>query len=130
MTSAELKYLLAIDALYDGTAGIKLTAIAQRMNVTKVSVYRAAERLEKNGYIRRDEKNKVVINDYGYEQLEKFNMLIQWISNHLREKCGVSPEIAHNDAIGAACEFSEASRNAIAAFVRSQQNNKEDAHDR
>lgn len=120
MTSAELKYLIAIDALYDGTAGVKLTAIAAKMNVTKVSVYRAVERLERNGYIRRDEKNKIVINDYGYEQLAKYNILIGWISNHLRQKCGVSAEIAYNDAIGAACEFSEESRNAIAAFVWSQ----------
>lgn len=120
MTSAELRYLIAIDELYDGTAGIRLTAVAAKMNVTKVSVYRAAERLEKNGYICRDEKNKIVINEYGCEQLEKFNILIKWISGHLQEKCGVSREIAYNDAIGAACEFSEESRNAIAAFVHSQ----------
>ena len=129
MTSAELKYLLAIDQLYDGTAGIKLTAIAAKMNVSKVSVYRAAERLERNGYIRRDEKNKVVIAPFGYEQLEKYNMLILWISTHLREKCGVPSDIAYCDAIGAACEFSEASRNAIAAFAQNRQGNEEDAHD-
>ena len=127
MTSAELKYLIAIDQLYDATAGIKLTAIASKMNVSKVSVYRAAERLERNGYIRRDDRNKVIIAAYGYEQLEKYNILIQWISTHLREKCGVSAEIAYNDAIGAACEFSEESRNAIAAFACGR--HEEDAHD-
>lgn len=129
MTAAELKYLIAIDGLYDGTAGIGLTAIAAKMNVSKVSVYRAAERLERNGYIRRDEKNKVVIDPYGYEQLEKYSILIQWISGHLREKCGVSADIAYNDAIGAACEFSEASRNAIAAFARNSHESKENAND-
>ena len=129
MTSAELRYLIAIDQLYDGTAGIKLTAIAAKMNVSKVSVYRAAERLERNGYIRRDDRNKVVIAPFGYEQLEKYNILIQWISTHLREKCGVSPDIAYNDAIGAACEFSEASRNAIAAFACSRQGSKEESND-
>lgn len=129
MTSAELKYLIAIDQLYDGTAGIKLTAIAAKMNVSKVSVYRAAERLERNGYIRRDERNKVVIAPFGYEQLEKYNILIRWISTHLREKCGVSADIAYNDAIGAACEFSEESRNAIAAFAQNRQGSKEDAND-
>ena len=129
MTSAELKYLIAIDGLYDGIAGIKLTAIAEKMNVSKVSVYRAAERLERNGCIRRDEKNKVVMAPFGYEQLEKYNILVQWISTHLREKCGVSADIAYNDAIGAACEFSEASRNAIAAFAQNRQGNKEDAND-
>lgn len=130
MTPAELKYLMAIDDLYDGTAGIRLTAIAAKMNVSKVSVYRAAERLEKNGYIRRDEKNKVVINPFGYEQLEKYNILIRWISGHLMEKCGVSEAVARNDAIGAACEFSEESRNAIAAFADSMRAGKEGAHDR
>ena len=127
MTSAELKYLLAIDALYEGAAGVKLTAIAAKMNVSKVSVYRAAERLERNGYIRRDEKNKVVIDPYGYEQLEKYRILIRWISGHLMEKCGVPADTAYNDAIGAACEFSDESRNAIAAFAVRR---KEEANDR
>ena len=127
MTSAELKYLLAIDALYEGAAGVKLTAIAAKMNVSKVSVYRAAERLERNGYIRRDEKNKVVIDPYGYEQLEKYRILIRWISGHLMEKCGVPADTAYNDAIGAASEFSDESRNAIAAFAVRR---KEEANDR
>ena len=45
MTSAELKYLIAIDELYNDNSGIKLTDIGSKLNVTKVSVYRAAERL-------------------------------------------------------------------------------------
>ena len=58
MTKAELRYLMAIDMLYDGISGVKLTEIAAEMAVTKVSVYRAMERLEGNGYIERNEKNK------------------------------------------------------------------------
>lgn len=117
MTSAELKYLMAIDELYDGISGIKLTSIAERMGVTKVSVYRAAERLEKNGYIKRDEKNKLVMTEYGYEQLEKYNVLIGWLSGHLQKNCRVSAEIAHSDAIGAACAFSDESRDALAELI-------------
>lgn len=117
MTSAELKYLMAINELYNGTAGIKLTDIAAKMGVTKVSVYRAAERLEKNSYINRDDKNKIVMTDYGYEQLEQYRMLIGWLSNHLQVRCGVSDEIAVSDAIGAACTFSDESRTALAEFI-------------
>ncbi len=117
MTSAELKYLIAINELYDGTAGIKLTEIAAKMGITKVSVYKAAVRLENSGYIKRDEKNKVVMTDYGYEQLEKYNVLIGWLGNHLQIKCGVSAETAHTDAIGAACAFSDESRTALAEFI-------------
>ena len=117
MTSAELKYLIAINELYSGKAGIKLTEIAAKMGITKVSVYKAAIRLENSGYIKRDEKNKVVMTDYGYEQLEKYNVLIGWLSNHLQIKCGVSSETAHTDAIGAACAFSDESRTALAEFI-------------
>ena len=117
MTVAELKYLLAIDELYDGENGIKLTAIATKMDVTKVSVYRAVERLDKNGYTERDEKNKVIISDYGYEQLRTYCTLIRWISNHLQEKGSIPEEIAIQDAINAACSFSDISRKFIADRV-------------
>lgn len=126
MTSAELKYLMAINELYDGTIGIKLTSIAEKMSVTKVSVYRAAERLEKNGYIARDEKNKVIMTEYGYEQLGKYIMLIEWLRGHLQKNCKVSAEIAHNDAIGAACAFSEESRGALAEFIQKAKENGND----
>ncbi len=126
MTSAELKYLIAIDELYDGTVGIKLTAIAAKMGVTKVSVYKAAERLEKNGYIARNEKNKVVMTEYGYEQLGKYSALIEWLSGHLQRNCKVSAEIAHNDAIGAACAFSDESRSALAEFIQKAKENSND----
>ena len=45
MTSSEYKYLQTINGLYDGTVGIRLTAIAAAMEVTKVSVFKAVERL-------------------------------------------------------------------------------------
>ena len=41
MTSAELKYLIAINKLYDGTKGIKLTDVAAKTGVSKVSVFKA-----------------------------------------------------------------------------------------
>lgn len=117
MTAAELKYLLAIDELYDGKTGIKLTAIATKMDVTKVSVHRAVERLDKNGYTQRDEKNKVIISEYGYEQLQMYRGLIRWISNHLQEKGNIPEDIAIQDAINAACSFSDVSLKFIAGMV-------------
>ncbi len=120
MTTAELKYLLTISELYDGAAGVKLTSIATKMNVTKVSVSRAVERLEKNGYIGRDDKNKVVINECGYEQLEKYNILIGWFRNHLQQNCKVPVDIAYQDAIGVACAMSEESLSNIAEYINTK----------
>jgi len=120
MTSAELKYLLAISELYDGTVGVKLTSIAAKMNVTKVSVYRAVERLEKSSYIARDDKNKVIISEYGYKQLRKYNILIGWFSNHLQQNCKVPADIAYMDAIGVACAMSEESLYNIAEYINTK----------
>lgn len=58
MTASELKYLIALDELYDGKNGVKLTVIAEKTRVSKVSVYRALERLEKDGYVKRTEKKQ------------------------------------------------------------------------
>ena len=125
MTTAEFKYLTAINELYDSTAGIMLTAIAAKLNVTKVSVYKAVERLESKGYIKRDEKNKVVMTEYGYDQLEKYNLLINWLKNHLQHNCKVSAEAAYKDAISAVCTFCDESRQGLAEFINTQKEKKE-----
>lgn len=127
MTSSELKYLIKINEMYDGTAGIRLTAIAAEMNVTKVSVFKAAERLEQDGCIRRDEKNKVIVTQHGREQLAKYNMLIGWLGGHLEMNCKVPADIARHDAMGAVCAFSEESIAALTEFITKQ---KENRHDR
>ena len=92
MTPAELKYLTAINELYDGTVGIKLISIAAKMNVTKVSVYRAVERLENHGYIKRDEKNKVVMTEHGYEQLERYK-------KHFKNPHIVAHDLQHEELL-------------------------------
>lgn len=127
MTSAELKYLIAISELYDGTKGIKLTAVADKTGVSKVSVFKAVERLEQDGCIQRDAKNKVIVTQRGYEQLEKYNILIGWLSGHLERNCKVPADIAKHDAAGAICAFSEESINALTQFITIQ---KENRHDR
>ena len=119
MTSAELKYLIAIDELYNGERGIKLTDIAQKMSVSKVSVYRAVERLERGGYVERDDKNKVVMTEHGKAQLEEYKVLTGWLACHLEHHCGVSGDIAYKDAIGAVCAMSDESRDGLFKFIRS-----------
>ncbi len=126
MTSAELRYLMAIDELYDGTEGVRLTAIADRMNVTKVSVFKAAERLEQEGCTQRDEKNKVIITQKGYEQLKKYDMLITWLGGHLERNCRVPADIARRDAMGAVCAFSEESVRALTEFIAREREKKHD----
>ena len=113
MTVAELRYLIAVDALYDGENGVGLTEIATKMGVTKVSVYRAVERLERTEYLKRDEKNKVVMTEKGKEVLSEYMIIINFVRNHLECHCGTPAEIAYQDALGAAAAFSDISRKKI-----------------
>jgi len=119
MTSAELKYLIATDEIYDGINGVKLIDIAAKVGVSKVSVYRAVERLEKNSYVERNEKNKVVLTEYGKKQLSYYREIMNFLQNHLIKQCGTPEDVAYNDALGVACAFSDISREKIADILRS-----------
>lgn len=119
MTAAELRYSIAINKLCDGENGVKLTEIAMNMGVTKVSVYRAVERLEKNGYLKRNEKNKVVMTEKGTQMLKEYMVIIDFIRDHLECHCGTPEEIAYQDALGAAAAFSDISRSKIVEVSKS-----------
>ncbi|MBD9060542.1 MAG: MarR family transcriptional regulator [Ruminococcaceae bacterium] len=118
MTSSEYRYLLTINGLYNGAAGIRLTAIAAAMEVTKVSVFKAVEKLEQEGLIARDAKNRVIMTQHGKDQLEKYNILIDWLSGHLEKNCRVPADTARRDAAGAVCAFSDESIAALTEFIK------------
>lgn len=120
MTLSEYRYLLTINRLYNGASGIRLTAIAAAMEVTKVSVFKAVEKLEQEGLIARDAKNRVIMTQHGKDQLEKYNILIDWLSGHLEKNCRVSADVARCDAAGAICAFSDESISALTEFIKSE----------
>lgn len=124
MTSSEYRYLLTINGLYNGAAGIRLTAIAAAMEVTKVSVFKAVEKLEQEGLIARDAKNRVIMTQHGKDQLEKYNILIDWLSGHLEKNCRVPADTARRDAAGAVCAFSDESIAALTEFIKLEKEKK------
>ena len=123
MTSADFKYLVASKRLYDAredkSIGIRLTEIANAVKVSKASVFRAIDRLEKSGYIRKNDRNKIVITEYGFAQLAEYRIMIEWLCSHLQYHCNISEEIARVDAINAACAMSDESRHGLAEFIKS-----------
>lgn len=123
MTSAEFKYLIASKQLYDAredkSIGIKPTEIASKLGVSKASVSRAVERLEKGGYIRKNDRNKIVITEYGFTQLSEYKIMIEWLCCHLQFHCNIPKDIAQVDAINAACAMSNESRHGLAEFIKS-----------
>ena len=123
MTSADFKYLVASKQLYDAredkSIGIRLTEIAGVVKVSKASVSRAIDRLEKGGYIRKNDKNKIVITEYGFAQLAEYRIMIEWLCSHLQYHCNIPEEIARIDGINAACAMSDESRHGLAEFIKS-----------
>ena len=59
MSASELKYLIATHSLSKEGIGARLTDIADKLGVTKVSVYRMSERLEAGGMMARGEHSRI-----------------------------------------------------------------------
>lgn len=117
MTVSELKYLIAVNELSKNGAGARLTAIAAKLNVSKVSVYKAVERMELIGYLIHNGK-KICVTDTGRGLLNEYMLVIGFISSHLEYHCGTPKELAYNDALGAACAFSDISRKNVTEFIK------------
>lgn len=118
MSTSELKYLIAANELAESLPTVKQTDIAGRLGVTKVSAYNAVERLREKGYVEKNDR-KIVLTEKGERILGEYLTIIRFISSHLSLHCGTAKEQAYEDALGAACAFSDATRNGVANFIKS-----------
>lgn len=116
MTVSELKYLIAADGLEQSGNTVRLSVIARKLGVSKVSVYHGIERLEQSGYITHDDK-KIKLTEKGRSTLEEYMLIVSFISNHLTCHCGTPEDTAYSDALGVSCAFSERSRKGVAEFL-------------
>lgn len=121
MTSSELRYLIAASELAEQIGDVKQTDVANKLRVTKVSTYNAIERLREKGMIKKNER-KIVLTEKGEQVLSEYMTIIRFISMHLSFHCGTPESQAYEDALNAACAFSETTRNGVAEFIRSGMN--------
>ena len=118
MSSSELRYLIAANELAEQLETVKQTDVANKLGVTKVSTYNAIERLREKGLVEKNER-KIVLTERGKETLGEYMTIIRFISSHLSLHCGTPAAQAYDDALNAACAFSETTRNGVAEFIRS-----------
>ena len=118
MSSSELRYLIAANELAEQMEIVKQTDVANKLNVSKVSTYNAIERLRDKGFIEKNER-KIVLTERGKEVLNGYMTIIRFMSAHLSLHCGTTENQAYEDALNAACAFSDATRNGVANFIRS-----------
>ena len=117
MTASELKYLIAVNELNDSGNGTKMSAVAKKLNVSKVSVYRAVERLNQSGYIGQSGK-RIILTETGSAAVASFMPVVDFIGDKLVRHCNTPKEVAFDEAIVVACALGDNSRNAVLSYVK------------
>ena len=117
MSSSELRYLIAARVIAKQIDIVKQTDLANKLQVSKVSVYNAVEKLKEKGFIEKNER-KILLTKKGEEILDEYMAIIRFMSAHLSLHCGTSEKQAYEDALNATCAFSDATRNGIARFIK------------
>ena len=119
MSSSELRYLIAIDELSGRLKEIKQMDLANKLHVSKVSVYNAVEKLKEKGFIEKNER-KLLLTKNGEQVLEEYMVIIRFMAGHLSLHCAAREKQAYEDALNATCAFSDATRNGIVRFIKSK----------
>lgn len=119
MTASELKYLIATNELSVNCGCAKMADIARHLNVSKVSVCRAVERLSTSGYVEQSGK-KILLTEFGKAAVGEYLLVVDFLVNKLETHCHTPKGDAFEEAIVAACALGEISRNGILSIVKNK----------
>ncbi len=117
MTPSEYKYLSALDNLYDGIRGVKLTDLANATGVTKVSAHNAAEKLEAVGLLDHAADGKIAITDKGRTAVREVRIAAAYLSDMLEKFCWIDADAAAAEAVNAVCALTDRTRAVVAKTV-------------
>lgn len=81
MSSSELRYLIAASVLAKQINIVKQTDLANKLQVSKVSVYNAVEKLKEKGFIEKNER-KILVTKKGEEILDEYMVIIRFSIKH------------------------------------------------
>ena len=112
LTSAHLRYLLAIYEVSQTHLDISSRSIAEKLGVTKPSVSFAMKRLRENGYILMGDDNRITLTEQGEAIArriwERHNLLTSFFI-----RLGVSESVARADACKIEHDLSDETFDAI-----------------
>lgn len=98
LTKAQENYLRAILCLAEGGAGVRLTDLAVRMQVTKASTCGAVTKLEQAGYLRRDESRLIYLTPKGEAEAYRIADTFTVIRFFLTQTLKIDADTALRDA--------------------------------
>ncbi len=113
MTISELKYLVAIADTGGFVGETNSSDVARNMDVTRVSVFRALARLEKNGLAVKDEKKGVHLTEKGRQLLAEYMKIVKLLRTHLVNFGKLEESVAEGEAMKMACVMSDYARSMV-----------------
>lgn len=113
MTISELKYLIAIADTGGFTGETNSSDVARSLDVTRVSVFRALGRLERNGLAVKDEKKDVYLTERGRQLLSEYMKIVQLLRMHLVNFGKIEESVAEDEAMKMACVMSDYARSMV-----------------
>lgn len=112
MTYSEFRYLWNVrEVEKDNVARLK--DITNVMTVTKVSVFRALERLEKGGYVQKSKDRKIYLTEKGRGFLKEYEQAIFFLKEKMLQFAGIEEDTAEEEAMRIVCVLSDESRGKI-----------------
>ena len=102
MTYSEFRYLWNVREVEKDNVA-RLRDITNVMTVTKVSVFRAIERLEKGGYVQKSKDRKIYLTEKGRGFLKEYEQAIFFLEE----------DTAEEEAMRIVCVLSDESRGKI-----------------
>ena len=112
MTYSEFRYLWNVREVEKDNVA-RLRDITNIMTVTKVSVFRALERLEKGGYVQKNNERKIFLTEKGRVFLEEYEQAIFFLKQKLLAYAGLEDCMAQEEAMRLVCVLSDESRKVI-----------------
>ncbi|MCK6631949.1 MAG: manganese-binding transcriptional regulator MntR [Fimbriimonadaceae bacterium] len=109
-------YVELIEQLIAERGEARVTDLASAIGVSKVTVSRTIQRLQRDGFVRSEPYRSVFLTDLGKELAEKARKRHEIVLSFLRA-LGVSETAAENDAEGIEHHVSEESLAAMRRFV-------------
>ena len=100
LTTTNIKYLIAINQLYNNQNGVRCTDLANMLGVSKPSVHRMIETMKNIGLIDKDRYGEIFFTQEGHELAEKYSSYYDSFSNSLWR---IAP--AETDIMSGICAF-------------------------
>ena len=112
MTYSEFRYLWNVREVEKDNVA-RLRDITKIMTVTKVSVFRALERLEKSGYVQKSKDRKIYLTEKGRGFLKEYEQAIFFLKEKMLRFAGIEEDMAQEEAMRIVCVLSDESRGKI-----------------